>query len=142
MVWRRKESKTILRCIQCKNSGYNLCGICNFKTLIKQSFYNNMTSKIPVEGLQRGIRWLRIEIPKIVYGKRYKSTHRHQRMDLSVSSKIIFGDGRMKHIINFSGGKDSTAMLIRMIEEGMHIDDIVFIKVEQNRCAIACQSYA
>lgn len=39
----------------------------------------------------------------------------------------------MKHIINFSGGKDSTAMLIRMIEEGMHIDDIVFIKVEQNR---------
>lgn len=50
-------------------------------------------------------------------------------MDLSVSSKIIFGDGRMKHIVNFSGGKDSTAMLIRMIEEGMHIDDIVFIKV-------------
>ncbi len=35
----------------------------------------------------------------------------------------------MKHIVNFSGGKDSTAMLIRMIEEGMPIDDIVFIKV-------------
>ena len=68
-------------------------------------------------------------MPKEVYGKRHKSTHRHQRMDLSVSSKIIFGDGRMKHIVNFSGGKDSTAMLIRMIEEGMHIDDIVFIKV-------------
>lgn len=35
----------------------------------------------------------------------------------------------MKHIVNFSGGKDSTAMLIRMVEEKMPIDDIVFIKV-------------
>lgn len=35
----------------------------------------------------------------------------------------------IKHIVSFSGGKDSTAMLIRMIEEGMPIDDIVFIKV-------------
>lgn len=31
-----------------------------------------------------------------------------------------------KHIASFSGGKDSTAMLIRMLEIGMHIDDIVF----------------
>lgn len=35
----------------------------------------------------------------------------------------------MKHIVSFSGGKDSTAMLVRMIEEGMPIDAIVFIKV-------------
>ena len=35
----------------------------------------------------------------------------------------------VKHIVSFSGGKDSTAMLVRMIEEGMPIDDIVFIKV-------------
>lgn len=32
----------------------------------------------------------------------------------------------MKHIVSFSGGKDSTAMLLMMIEKGMHIDEIVF----------------
>lgn len=35
----------------------------------------------------------------------------------------------MKHIVSFSGGKDSSAMLIRMVEEGIPIDDIVFINV-------------
>lgn len=35
----------------------------------------------------------------------------------------------VKHIVSFSGGKDSSAMLIKMVEDGMHIDDIVFIKV-------------
>lgn len=35
----------------------------------------------------------------------------------------------MKHIVSYSGGKDSTAMLVRMIEMGMPIDDIVFINV-------------
>lgn len=35
----------------------------------------------------------------------------------------------MKHIASFSGGKDSAAMVIRMIEAGMPLDDIVFIKV-------------
>ena len=35
----------------------------------------------------------------------------------------------MKHIVRYSGGKDSTAMLVRMIETGMPIDDIVFINV-------------
>lgn len=35
----------------------------------------------------------------------------------------------MKHIVSYSGGKDSSAMLIRMVEEGMPIDDIVFINV-------------
>jgi tRNA(Ile)-lysidine synthase TilS/MesJ len=45
-------------------------------------------------------------------------------MDLSTNSKIRkrAGDGRMKHIVSFSGGKDSSAMLIRMIEEGMRIN--------------------
>jgi len=32
----------------------------------------------------------------------------------------------MKHIVSFSGGKDSTAMLIRMIELNMPINEIVF----------------
>ena len=31
-----------------------------------------------------------------------------------------------KHIVSFSGGKDSTAMLIHMLELGMPIDEIVF----------------
>ena len=32
----------------------------------------------------------------------------------------------MKHIVQFSGGKDSTAMLLMMIEKGMQIDEIIF----------------
>ena len=31
-----------------------------------------------------------------------------------------------KHIVSFSGGKDSTAMLLRMVEEKMNIDEIIF----------------
>ena len=30
------------------------------------------------------------------------------------------------HVVSLSGGKDSTAMLLRMIEEGMRIDLIMF----------------
>lgn len=32
----------------------------------------------------------------------------------------------MRHIVSFSGGKDSTAMLLKMIEENMQIDEIIF----------------
>lgn len=32
----------------------------------------------------------------------------------------------IKHIVQFSGGKDSTAMLLMMLERGMPIDDIIF----------------
>lgn len=32
----------------------------------------------------------------------------------------------MKHIVNFSGGKDSTAMLLKLIEENRQIDEIIF----------------
>lgn len=32
----------------------------------------------------------------------------------------------MRHIVQFSGGKDSTAMLNIMLEKGMHIDEVVF----------------
>lgn len=32
-----------------------------------------------------------------------------------------------KHIVSFSGGKDSTAMLLMMIEKGMQIDEIIFV---------------
>lgn len=35
----------------------------------------------------------------------------------------------VKHIVSWSGGKDSSAMLIRMVEENMPIDDIVFLEV-------------
>lgn len=31
-----------------------------------------------------------------------------------------------KHIVSFSGGKDSTAMLLKMIENNMQIDEIIF----------------
>jgi len=33
---------------------------------------------------------------------------------------------QVKHIVSLSGGKDSTAMLLRMLEEGMHVDIILF----------------
>ena len=32
----------------------------------------------------------------------------------------------MKHIVSFSGGKDSTAMLLMMLQKNMPIDEIVF----------------
>ena len=32
----------------------------------------------------------------------------------------------MKHIVSFSGGKDSTLMLLLMIEKDMPIDDSIF----------------
>lgn len=35
----------------------------------------------------------------------------------------------MKHIVSFSGGKDSTAMLLMMLEKGMPIDDIIFVEI-------------
>ena len=33
----------------------------------------------------------------------------------------------MKHVVSFSGGKDSTAMLLLMIEKGIQIDEIIFL---------------
>ena len=33
----------------------------------------------------------------------------------------------MKHIVNFSGGKDSTAMLLMMLEKGVSIDRVICI---------------
>lgn len=32
----------------------------------------------------------------------------------------------MKHIVSFSGGKDSTAMLLKMLENNMQIDEIIY----------------
>lgn len=34
---------------------------------------------------------------------------------------------QVKHIVSLSGGKDSTAMLLMMIEKGMPVDEIVFM---------------
>lgn len=34
----------------------------------------------------------------------------------------------MKHIVSFSGGKDSTAMLLKMLEDGWYIDEIIFCR--------------
>lgn len=35
-----------------------------------------------------------------------------------------------KHIVSFSGGKDSTAMLLKMLEKNMRIDEIIFINTQ------------
>lgn len=35
----------------------------------------------------------------------------------------------MKHIVSFSGGKDSTAMLLMMLERGMQVDEIIYCNV-------------
>ena len=32
----------------------------------------------------------------------------------------------MKHVVQFSGGKDSTCMLLMMLEKGMQVDEIIF----------------
>lgn len=32
----------------------------------------------------------------------------------------------MKHIVQFSGGKDSTCMLLMMLEHNMPVDEIIF----------------
>jgi 3'-phosphoadenosine 5'-phosphosulfate sulfotransferase (PAPS reductase)/FAD synthetase len=37
----------------------------------------------------------------------------------------------MKNIVSFSGGKDSTAMLLMMVEQGIPIDEIVFCDTEK-----------
>ena len=36
------------------------------------------------------------------------------------------GDGNQFHVVSFSGGKDSTAMLLMMIEKGIRVDQVVF----------------
>lgn len=41
-------------------------------------------------------------------------------------NNYFFGEGK-KQIVSFSGGKDSTAMLLKMIELNYKIDDIVFV---------------
>jgi len=43
---------------------------------------------------------------------------------LMETNRIYEGD--LSHIVSFSGGKDSTAMLLLLIEHGYRIDDIVF----------------
>ena len=35
----------------------------------------------------------------------------------------------MKHIVSWSGGKDSTAMLLRMLELNYKIDEIIFVDI-------------
>ena len=36
------------------------------------------------------------------------------------------GAGNQFHVVSFSGGKDSTAMLLMMIEKGIRVDQVVF----------------
>lgn len=45
--------------------------------------------------------------------------------EVSCQSKA-WGQGSLKQIVSLSGGKDSTAMLLMMLERGEQIDDIVF----------------
>ena len=40
-------------------------------------------------------------------------------------------DKNTQHIISFSGGKDSTAMLFLMLEKGMRIDRIISVDTYQ-----------
>ena len=35
-------------------------------------------------------------------------------------------DKELEHIVSFSGGKDSTAMLLMMMEKNLPIDEIIF----------------
>lgn len=36
------------------------------------------------------------------------------------------GEKKLYHVVSFSGGKDSTAMLLKMVEKGMQVDCILF----------------
>jgi len=42
-------------------------------------------------------------------------------------TKMIKDENSIKHVVSFSGGKDSTAMLLMMIEKGVQIDRIICI---------------
>jgi 3'-phosphoadenosine 5'-phosphosulfate sulfotransferase (PAPS reductase)/FAD synthetase len=42
---------------------------------------------------------------------------------------VGYKTGSLKHIISFSGGKDSTAMLLKMVEMKMPIDEVIFCDV-------------
>ena len=47
-------------------------------------------------------------------------------MNSSVINKVVIDIKQDWHVVSFSGGKDSTCMLLKMIEKGMQIDDVVF----------------
>ena len=47
------------------------------------------------------------------------------RVRTPAGSPKVKGD-TMKHIVSFSGGKDSTAMLLKMLENNMQIDEIIY----------------
>ena len=64
-----------------------------------------------------------------VKGNRLKYLEQFKEEAITLS-KERFGDineHNIKHIVSFSGGKDSTAMLLKMIENNMLIDDIIFL---------------
>lgn len=46
--------------------------------------------------------------------------------DVIIEGEYVYTPKQREHIVSFSGGKDSTAMLIRMLELGMQVDRIVF----------------
>ena len=39
------------------------------------------------------------------------------------------------HVVSFSGGKDSTAMLLYMLEKGMRVDRIINVDTTSESCA-------
>ena len=45
---------------------------------------------------------------------------------------------KTKHIVNFSGGKDSTAMLIRMLEENIQLPYYISITASKNSDICPC----
>lgn len=55
----------------------------------------------------------------------YPLKNNHIRL-IKKDGKDIYEKIDRQHIVSFSGGKDSTAMLIRMLELGMRVDRVVF----------------
>lgn len=45
---------------------------------------------------------------------------------LPITNKRIQTEKPLFHVVSLSGGKDSTAMLLRMLEEGMPVDEILY----------------
>lgn len=46
----------------------------------------------------------------------------------------------MKNIVQFSGGKDSTAMLLLLLERGVTVDEIIFCDI-CGHCAVIIRNF-
>lgn len=46
----------------------------------------------------------------------------------------------MKNVVQFSGGKDSTAMLLLLLERGVTVDEIILSGTLAGTFTVGCQS--